>query len=85
MRQALVIFEEQPTEDSLVIAALKMSLSQSLLAQDRMPEAEKIAVEAYDEVRQLFGQQSPRVKKASDNLIKIYQAEGKTDAAERLK
>jgi hypothetical protein len=50
-----------------------------------MPEAEKFAVAAYNEVRQHVGPGDPWLKKASDNLTKIYQAEGKSDEAERLK
>ena len=50
-----------------------------------MSEAEKMALEAYDVIKQQFGQQSPLLRVAANNLIEIYEKEGKHDAAERLK
>lgn len=84
-RQALAIYERQPTKNYLFIAQLKIRLSQYLLAQNRLPEAERIAVKAQDEARQHLGEQSPLTKVAADNLIKIYEKQGKHDLAQSLR
>lgn len=84
-RQALVIYEQQSPKNYNFIATLKIRLSQSLLVQNRLAEAEPVALEARAEANQHLGEQSPLTKAATDNLIKIYEKQGKHDLAQRLK
>ena len=84
-RQALAICEKQAKKDYSSIAQLKIQLSKSLTMEDRMSEAERVAVEARDEARRYLGNQSPLAKAATDNLIAIYEKQGKRDLAEALK
>jgi serine/threonine protein kinase len=85
LRQALAILEQQVPPNFLSIGQIKISLSQSLFAQNRLAEAEKIAREAYDGTKQSLGEKSPMLKPAASNLIGIYEKEGKHEAAEKLK
>lgn len=68
----MAIHEEQPTKNCVSIARTKVSLSHSLVAQNRLSEAERIALEAYHDVRQNLGAQHPGLKEAATNLSEIY-------------
>ena len=85
LRQALAIHNQQTTKNYFNIGNLKIDLSQFLLAQNRWPEAEKLALEAYNETKQNLGDQHPASKAAADNLNKMYQKRGKHTAAEEIK
>jgi serine/threonine-protein kinase len=85
LRQALAIHNQQTTKNYFNIGNLKIDLSQFLLAQNRWPEAEKLALEAYNETKQNLGNQHPASKAAADNLNKMYQKRGKHIAAEEIK
>lgn len=76
-RQALAIWEQQQSKNYVVITQLKIRVSQSLLAQGRLPETQGIAREARDEANQYIGEQSPVAKAATDNLVKVYEKQGK--------
>jgi eukaryotic-like serine/threonine-protein kinase len=84
-RQTLAIYEEQPKKNYPLTAQLRIRLSQSLLAQNRLPEAERVALEARDEAAQRLGEQSPLVKAAADNLTAVKKKRGKGDTARRAK
>ena len=85
LRQALAIYNQQTTKNYFNIGNLKIDLSQFLLAENRWPEAEKIASEAREDVLRNLGAQHPLMKSANKNLIVIYDKEGKHDLAEALK
>jgi len=85
LRQALAIHNQQTTKNYFNIGNLKIDLSQFLLAQNRWPEAEKLALEAYNGTKQNLGDQHPASKAAADNLNKMYQKRGKHIAAEEIK
>jgi eukaryotic-like serine/threonine-protein kinase len=85
LRQALAIYEKQTTKNYFNIGNLKIDLSQFLLAQNRLAEAEQVAVEAREDVLRNLGAHHPLMKSASKNLIEIYEKEGKHDLAEALK
>ena len=85
LRQALAIHNQQTTKNYFNIGNLKIDLSQFLLAQNRWPEAEKLALEAYNETKQNLGDQHPASKATRDNLNKIYEKEGKQAAAQEIK
>jgi len=85
LRQALAILEEQTTKNYFDIGNLKIDLSQFLLAENRLSEAEQVAVEARDEVVRNLGVNHPLMKSATTNLIAIYEKEGKRHLAETLK
>jgi tetratricopeptide (TPR) repeat protein len=85
LRQALAILESQATKPYPYIVPAKISLSECLLAQSRFAEAEKIALEAQQEVSQNLGPQSPLLKATTANLIKIYERQGKPDIAQKFK
>ena len=84
-RQALAIFLQQPTKNHLVIAMTRSRLSQILLAQNRLAEAEQEAVTARDEIAQNLGPQHPAMKLVTANLISVYEKDGKHDQAVALK
>jgi serine/threonine-protein kinase len=84
-RQALTIDEEQTTKNYLFIAQLKIRLGQSLLAQNRLPEAERVALEARGDVTRDLGEQHPLLKAATDLLLKIYEKQGRHDSAQSLR
>jgi eukaryotic-like serine/threonine-protein kinase len=83
-RQALAIHERQATKIHPLIVQLKIRLSQFLLAQNRLDEAERITLEARAEADQHLGEQNPLTKAATDILIKIYEKQGKHDLARKL-
>jgi tetratricopeptide (TPR) repeat protein len=85
LRQALAIYEAQTRKNFSVIAEIKISLSQSLLAQNRLLQAEAIAFEAHDEVARNLSGQHPALKSTAANLAKIYEKEGKSDLAAKLR
>ena len=85
LRQALAIHNQQTAKNYFNIGNLKIDLSQFLLAQNRWPEAEKLALEAYNETKQNLGDQHPASKATRDNLNKIYEKEGKQAAAQEIK
>ena len=84
-RQVLAIYEQQSPKNILLIAPLKIKLSQLLLGQNRLPEAENIALQAHEEVRKNLGEQNPLMKTTANNLIAIYEKQGKHGLAEKLK
>ena len=83
LRQALAIYQQQNTKNYFNIANLKIDLSQFLLSQNRLAEAEQMAVEARDEVRQNLGETHPFLRTAENNLNKIFEKEGKPGLAQR--
>jgi eukaryotic-like serine/threonine-protein kinase len=85
LRQALAILEEQTTKNYFDIGNLKIDLSQFLLAQNRLAEAEQIAIEAREDVLRNLGAKHPLMKPATENLIAIYQKEGKGKLVGTLK
>ena len=85
LRQALAILEEQTTKNYFDIGNLKIDLSQFLLAENRLTEAEQIAAEAREDVLRNLGAQHPLMKSATTNLSAIYEKEGKHDSAAALK
>jgi serine/threonine-protein kinase len=84
-RQALAIYEQQSPKNFLAIAPLKVKLSQLLVSRHHLSEAEHIALQAQEEVRQNLGEQHPLMKTTAHNLIQIYEKRGKFDLAEKLK
>jgi serine/threonine-protein kinase len=70
-RQALTIYEEQPTRNYTFVVSLKIRVSQSLLAQNRFEEGKRLAVEAETQARQNLGTDSPLKKAAAENLAKL--------------
>jgi len=85
LRQALAILEQQTTKNYFDIGNLKIDLSQFLLSQNRLAEAEQIATEAREDVLRHLGAQHPLMKPATENLIAIYQKEGKGNLVGTLK
>jgi tetratricopeptide (TPR) repeat protein len=84
-RQALEIYEHQSTKNHRLIAVTKIQLSDFLLEQNRLAEAQRVATEAEDEVRKYLGDQDSLIKAAKDKLTAIYEKQGKRDSAPVLK
>lgn len=84
-QRALTIYEQQPTRNHLRIIRVKLLLSQSLLAQNRLAQAERLAIEARDEAQQHLGEENPTAKAAATNLAKLYEKEGKREAAQTVR
>jgi serine/threonine-protein kinase len=86
LRQALaIVSESEPRKLFATVTGLRISLSECLVAQNRLPEAEEVALKAYTEAKSILGEKDTLVNRTSANLSKIYQAEGKSEAAEKLK
>jgi eukaryotic-like serine/threonine-protein kinase len=85
LRQALSIYDRQSTKNYFSIGKVKMDLSQCLLTQNRLTEAEQIAIEAREDVLRNLGAQHPAMQAANKNLIAVYEKEGKHKLAEGLK
>jgi tetratricopeptide (TPR) repeat protein/predicted Ser/Thr protein kinase len=85
LRRALAFYEEQGTKNYFNIANLKIDLSQVLLAENRLAEAEQLGVEARADVLRNLGAHHPLMESASKNLIVIYDKEGKRDLAKAVK
>ena len=85
LRQTLRICEEQPKRNYAAIGLAKIRLSQLLLSQDRFTEAENLAFEAHSQARQHLEPQNPLRKATANNLIEIYEREGKHEAASGVK
>ena len=79
LRQTLAIHEKQTEKNYPFITTTKIDLSQLLVAQHRLPEAEEIALDARREAKEHLDSQSPLLKAAAENVIKIRQAEGRKD------
>lgn len=71
LRKALKIYEQQTAKNFALMIPNKIALSENLLLQRRIAEAEKIAQEAFSEAQQNLGDQSPITKAAKTNLVKI--------------
>ncbi|MEP6699276.1 MAG: hypothetical protein ABJB09_06055 [Verrucomicrobiota bacterium] len=61
---------------------MKIYLGRALLGRNRLSEAEKSELDAYETIKQTLGEQSPLQKQAATTLIEIYEKEGKHDSAE---
>src|SRR5438552_3889846 len=85
LRQALAIYVKQMTKSYFNIATLKIVLSQFLVAENRLAEAEQVAVEAREDVLRNLGAHHPLMKLANKNLIAVYEKEGKHNLTEALK
>jgi len=85
LRQALAILEEQTTKNYFDIGNLEIDLSQFLLAENRLAEAEQMAVQAREDVLRNLGAHHPLMKSANENLIAVHEKEGKHDLAQALK
>jgi eukaryotic-like serine/threonine-protein kinase len=70
-RQALAIYEEQPTRNFNATVLLRVRLSQALLAQNLRSEAEQVAIEAVRQAEENLDFDNPLIKAASQNLATI--------------
>ncbi|HEX8137184.1 MAG TPA: serine/threonine-protein kinase [Pyrinomonadaceae bacterium] len=84
-RQALAIFDQQAKKNYTYLVSVKIRLSQSLVAQGRLPEAGQVAREARDDAQPNLGAESPLTKAATDNLAAIYEKQRKGDEARSLR
>jgi len=84
-KKALRIYEQQATKNFALIIPNKIALGENLLSQNRIAEAEKLALETLSEAQQNLGEQSPITKTAITNLVKIYEKQGKKELAQKYK
>ncbi|HTL78210.1 MAG TPA: serine/threonine-protein kinase [Candidatus Babeliales bacterium] len=84
-RQSLDIYEQQPTKNHRLITVTKIQLSDFLLEQNRLVEAQRFASEAEDEARKYLGDQDSLVKSAKDKLMAIEMKQGKVESAQAVK
>lgn len=85
LRRAMSINEMTPKKNFSTIALNKIDLSENLAAQNRFAEAEKILVEARGECIKNLGEENSLANKATDQLVKIYEKQGKPKLAENYK
>lgn len=83
LRQALKIYETQTTKNIALIVPNKIALTENLLAQNRINEAEKMGLETISEAQQNLGEQNSVTKTAINNLAKVYEKQGKKDLAKK--
>ncbi|MCH9651541.1 MAG: serine/threonine-protein kinase [Deltaproteobacteria bacterium] len=86
LRTVLVIFEanEMGSVAGPVLHARGL-LAESLVHQDRFPEAETLLLESYDEMSQSFGQDDTNLAKSRERLVGLYEAWGKPQKARRYR
>ena len=82
LRRAIEITEKQSPKNPLLLVETKMGLSQCLLAQNRLDEAEAVALEACNDARQSFNGENPIRKSAVDNLNQIHKKQSRQAAAQ---
>ena len=85
LRKTIRICEEQPTRNYAAIDLAKIRLSQLLLSQNRLTEAENIAFEAHSQAKQHLDPEDPMRKATANNLIEIYEVQEKHEAARSVK
>ncbi len=85
LRKAVALSETHSPRNLTVILETKLGLSECLLAQGRVGEAENVAFETYNEARQSFAENNPLRKSAAGYLAQIYEKQGKHDAALAIK
>jgi serine/threonine-protein kinase len=78
LREGLQGLEQSPVKNHFINVQAKIALSQCLLNQNRLAEAEQFALAAHAEARQNLGEQNPLVKTAAESLSKIYERQGKS-------
>ena len=77
LREGLQGLEQSPVKNHFINVQATIALSQCLLNQNRLPEAEQFALAAHAEARQNLGEQNPFVETAAESLAKIYERQGK--------
>lgn len=85
LREILRICENQAMRNYAAISLIKVRLSQLFLSQKRFTEAENLAFEAQSEAQLHLAEQDPTRKTIATNLIRIYEKQGKEDAAREVK
>jgi tetratricopeptide (TPR) repeat protein len=85
LRKTIRICEDQSIRNYAAIALAKIRLSQLFLSQHRFTEAENVAFEIHSQARQHLEPQDPMRKAAANNLIEIYEAQEKHEAARAVK
>lgn len=85
LKNALRIYERQTTKNFALIIPNKIALSENLFSQNRIAEAERLALETLSEAQQNLGEHSPITKTAITNLVKIYEKQGKKELAQKYK
>jgi serine/threonine-protein kinase len=78
-RDGLTMCESQKVQNYNLLIALKLGLSQSLLAQNRGGEAEQIAIEARDVAQKYLGENDPMLAATLTNLTQTEAKLGKHD------
>jgi serine/threonine-protein kinase len=78
LREGLQGLEQSPVKNHFINVQVTIALSQCLLNQNRLPEAEQFALAALAEARQNLGEQNPFVETAAESLAKIYERQGKS-------
>jgi serine/threonine-protein kinase len=77
LRKGLQGLEQSPVKNHFINVQATIALSQCLLNQNRLLEAEQFALAAHAEARQNLGEQNPFVEIAAASLAKIYERQGK--------
>jgi tetratricopeptide (TPR) repeat protein len=77
-RQALAIYEQQPTKNFFYIVPIEIRLSQFLLGQSRLAEAEQVAQSADQDAQQHLVESPALREMAAKNLGQILETKGKS-------
>jgi serine/threonine protein kinase/type II secretory pathway pseudopilin PulG len=77
LREGLQGLGQSPIKNHFINVQVTIALSQCLLNQNRLPEAEQFALAALAEARQNLGEQNPFVETAAESLAKIHERQGK--------
>jgi serine/threonine-protein kinase len=77
LREGLQGLEQSPVKNHFINVQVTIALSQCLLNQNRLPEAEQFALAALAEARQNLGEQNPFVETAAESLARIHERQGK--------
>jgi eukaryotic-like serine/threonine-protein kinase len=78
LREGLQGLEQSPVKNHFINVQAEIALSQCLLNQNRLAEAEQLALAAQAEARLNLGEQNPLVKAAAESLSQIYERQDKS-------
>jgi serine/threonine-protein kinase len=82
-RQALELYQRLIARGANGITLSRIHLSESLIAQKKYEEAERILLEAYKDASEVQGAQHWRAKDAARALVELYKALNRSDEAAR--
>jgi serine/threonine protein kinase/Tfp pilus assembly protein PilF len=84
LREAVKLRKENLPDNHFMTALTKGALGECLTTQKRYDEAEPLLQSSYNDLKASQGEQNPRTILARQRLVRLYEASGKADEAEKF-